>query len=180
MKKFRFLLLDANVVIHLFELGLWEQFLEKCDVLLAQTVAEREARFFFDKDGQQHGIDLSRDIAEKCLTIVEVTPPDLKGFFDRFDPSYLDRLDPGEAESLAYLVESKDPCQICSSDAIVFRVLAQFALEERGLSLEEILQRIGLGRSLPRQFTKQFRAQWTTRGQEERIRGTGMKPDDRR
>ncbi len=43
MRKLRFLLLDANVIIQLFELGLWKNLIESCEVLLARTVAEIEA-----------------------------------------------------------------------------------------------------------------------------------------
>lgn len=174
MKKLRFLLLDANVVIKLFELGLWKTVIDKCEILLARTVVEREAEFFFDDDGQ-HAIDLAHDINSNRIGIVDVQASDLRCFLDRFDPLYLERLDPGEAESLAYLVSCEDPCLLCSSDAIVFRVLAQLRRAEQGVSLEEVLQSVGLGRGLPRQFTKAFRRLWTKRGQEEMIRGIGLK-----
>lgn len=174
MKRFRFLLLDANVVIKLFELGLWDSFLSKCDVLLSRTVVETEAQFYF-VDQEQHAIDLTSDIAAKRLEVVEVELAELRRFMDRFDPTYLEALDPGEAESLAYLASSSDPCLICSSDAIVFRVLAQLARSEQGLSLEEVLARIGLARSLPPQYTRAFRERWQKRGEEEAVRGTGLK-----
>lgn len=175
MKKLRFLLLDANVVIQLFELGLWERIVQSCEILLARTVAEREASFFFDADGHQQLINLTDDISANRITVVEMPLSSIKLFMARFDRLYLERLDPGETESLAYLDSSADECLICSSDAIVFRVLAQLSLVERGLSLEEILKTIGLGRSLPSQFTKQFRDQWTKRGQQEKIQGIGVR-----
>jgi len=174
MKKLRFLLLDANVVIKLYELGLWQSVIDKCEILLARTVAEREAEFFFADDGQ-HGIDLAQDINSNRITVVDVQASDLKRFLDRFDPVYLERLDLGEAESLAYLISSEDPCLLCSSDAIVFRVLARLHRADQGLSLEEMLQRVGLGRGLPKQFTRMFREVWTKRGQEEMVRGIGLK-----
>jgi hypothetical protein len=178
MKKLRFLLLDANVVIELFEFGLWQTLLERCEVLLARTVAEREAQFFVDQQDQRCEIDLAADIAAERVSIVDVAAADLKRFFDRFDPLYLERLDPGEAESLAYLVRSSEPCQICSSDAIVFRVLAQLSLLERGLSLEEVLQQVGLGRKLAYQFSKKFRESWTKRGQQESVQRIGLRSDN--
>jgi hypothetical protein len=45
MKKFKLLLLDANVVIQAFKLGLWAKLIERCDVWLAATVVQ-EAAFF--------------------------------------------------------------------------------------------------------------------------------------
>jgi hypothetical protein len=38
MKKFSFLLLDANIVIELFRLGLWEKITDICDIHIAETV----------------------------------------------------------------------------------------------------------------------------------------------
>jgi hypothetical protein len=38
MKRLSFLLLDANIVIHLFKLGIWERLIELCDIHLARTV----------------------------------------------------------------------------------------------------------------------------------------------
>lgn len=46
MKKFRLLLLDADVVIELFRLGLWDGIVERCDVHLARIVVEDEAQFY--------------------------------------------------------------------------------------------------------------------------------------
>ena len=38
MKKFRLLLLDANVVIELFRHGIWARVIETCEVYLSRTV----------------------------------------------------------------------------------------------------------------------------------------------
>ena len=43
--------------------------------------------------------------------------------------SYLDRLDDGEAESLAFFLSSQDDYLISSADIIVFKVLGRLALE---------------------------------------------------
>ncbi len=40
MKKFRLLLLDANIVIELFGQGIWDRVIDLCDIHLARTVAE--------------------------------------------------------------------------------------------------------------------------------------------
>jgi len=175
MKKLRFLLLDANVVIHLFEIGLWDKVVERCEVLLSRIVAEQEAQFYETEDGEKIYFDLQLHVDIGQITVIDVQASDFRSFLELFDPTYLERLDPGEAESLAYLASSENPCLLCSSDAIVFRVLAQLRRAEQGISLEEVLQSIGLGRELPKQFAKAFRRVWTKRGQEEMIRGIGLK-----
>lgn len=175
MKKFRLLLLDANIVIHLFEVDLWSKVVEKCEILLARTVAEQEARFY-EHEGATCGIDLKPDIDAKRITIVDVEAAEVKDFVDQFGPVYLEKLDPGEAESLAYLANSKEECLICSADAIVFRVLAALHKSEQGRSLEEILDAIGLTRRMEWRFSKAFRLEWTKKGGEEMIRGLDRKP----
>jgi hypothetical protein len=177
MKKLRFLLLDACVVIKLFQLGIWRQLCERCEVLLAETVAMEEARFYLDEQAQRCEIDLSEDIREQRVSVVSVDAPMAKQFLARFDPIYAERLDPGETESLAYLFDSTDPCLICSSDAIVFRVLAWTGRQDQGFSLEEVLRETGLGRTLPEQYTRASRLKWTRQGQQDMVRGIGMKPE---
>ena len=174
MKKFRFLLLDANIIFKLHELGIWGQVLDRCELLVARTIVEQEVKYF---RGATHDslIDLGPDIAAKRIEVVDVDAVRMKAFLDQFDPVYFGEMDPGEAESLAYLIDSNDPCVICSSDAIVYRVLGCLGLVEQGISLETILQKVGLGRSLTYQFTERFREYWTGRGQQDGMRGIGVK-----
>lgn len=174
MKRFRLLLLDANVVIHLFELGLWDRVVERCEVLLSRIVAEREAQFFEKDDGEKVYFDLHSYIADGRVTMVEASIAEIKAFRDRFDPVYLSRLDDGEAESLAILANSPEKHLICSADAIVFRVLALLGCVEQAISLEEILEAIGLRRRLDWGFTKGFRETWTEVGFQHGVRGLGL------
>ncbi len=175
MSKFRFLLLDANIVIELHRQGIWDKFIELCDVTLTETVV-RESDFYFSSDGQRHQIDLSDNIDAGKIRCEAVFIDDIRQFRCRFDSSYLDRLDPGEAESLALLVKASESWQISSSDEIVFKVLGRLGLGEQGISLEEILQKIGLKRNdLKPQYTKTFRENTTRKGQEDCLRNRGLK-----
>jgi len=176
LKNLRFLVLDACVVIKLFELGLWRQVCDRSEIILEDTVVAQEAQFYLDERGEPQEIDLSQDIQEQRVSVFSVDVDALKRFLDRFDPVYAERLDPGEKESLAYLFSSNDPCVICSSDAIVFRVLAWTNRQDQGLSLEEVLGAVGLGRVLPEEYGKRSRLRWTRQGQQDMIRGIGMKP----
>jgi hypothetical protein len=108
--------------------------------------------------------------------VFDVPLADIRTFRDRFDPTYLERLDPGETESLAYLLKANAEIRICSADKIVYRVLGNLDRSEQGLSLEEVLRTVGLARPLPQQFTKTFRERWTAKGVEESLHGTGSQP----
>jgi hypothetical protein len=172
MKKFRLLLLDANVVIELFRQGIWERLIEACNVHLAHTVTT-EAHFYEDDLGARHDFDLGQWSRAGKITVFDVMPSELTTFRAQFDPTYFEKLDPGETESLAYLVNSKDTCLVCSADAIVYRVLGNLNRGEQGIAVEEILQKTGLGRQLSWRFTKAFRETWTRKGFQERVSGIG-------
>jgi len=175
MKKFRLLLLDANIVIEIFRQGIWDKLVDSCDIHLSRTVAQDEAQYYEDEQGDKHYFDLSKDITEGRITIFDILPSELAKFRLQFDSTYLERLDTGEAESLAYLMNSSEPCLICSVDSIVYKVLGNLHRAEQGIALEEILQRVGLNRQLLWQYTKKFRETWTNKGFQERFGGIGHK-----
>ncbi len=173
MRKFKLLLLDTNIVIKLFELGLWQLFTERCDVYLGSVVIQ-ESDFFEDQNGTIHQIDLSQEIGTR-ITKFELLPSEVAKFRSQFDPSYLEKLDDGETESLAFLINSSEEYLICSADKIVYRILGNLKRREQGISLEEVLQQIGLGISLPRQFRKEFRLECSTEGFQDGLGGIGYK-----
>ena len=160
MKKIRSLLLDANVVIELHRLALWTQVLERSEILLARTVID-ESRFY--AGGKEDvAIDLSPDLPG--IRVVDLDVSEIKQFRDRFSPLYLEKLDDGETESLAYLTSADEPCRICSSDAVVYRVLGALKRSAQGISLEEVIDQVGLTKALNSQFTRAFRERWSRMG----------------
>ena len=176
MPKLKLLILDAGVVIYLHELGLWSKVVASCDLYLSRIVAEKEVLFQkSEQDEYGYDIDLSPMITAGAITVFDVSVSDLKTFRDQFDLLYLGELDDGEAESLAYLVRQSPDFLISSGDAIVYRVLGNLNRGEQGISLEEILQKLGLGRVVHNPYTKRFREQYTRQGQQDMVRGRGKK-----
>jgi hypothetical protein len=175
MSKLNLLILDANVIIHLHDIGIWDSFIKTCDIHLPDTVVE-EAAFFDDRDEARHYIDLSDDISAARINTFTVPLSELVEFKSQFDSLYFDQLDPGELEALAYLCKSQNDFLISSGDAIVYRVLGRLTKGDQGISLEEILTKIGLQQAgLPRQFTKQFRESLTQQGFQDLMAGRGLK-----
>lgn len=163
--KFPLLLLDANIVIYLHELRIWESFITQCRVTITQAVA-KESDYWEDENGFHSPIDLDSDIRTGKIDCIDVPLEIVEAFLKKYGPVYLERLDPGEAESLAFLFNSKDKWLFTSADEIVFKVLGAAGRFEQGISLEEILQKIGLSRpGLKVQFTKQFRLNTAKKGQ---------------
>lgn len=173
MKKFRLLLLDANVVIEISRHCLWDRVVLQCEVHLSRTVVS-EAQFYLNANGERCEIDLTHHIEAGSITVFDVVSSDVAALRGRFDPTYFEKLDPGETESLGYLLKQSGECHICSSDKIVYRVLGNLKCSEHGVSLEEILNQIGLGRRLARQFTKNYRDEWTQKGFQDGLGGIGL------
>ncbi len=176
MPKLKLLILDAGVVIYLHEIGLWQQVVANCDLYLSRIVAEKEVLFQkSERDEYGYDVDLSSLIKSGAITVFDVSISDLKTFRNQFDLLYLGDLDDGESESLACLVKQSPDFLISSGDAIVYRVLGNLNRGEQGISLEEILQKLGLGRTVQNPYTKRFREQYTKQGQQDMIRGLGKK-----
>lgn len=173
-RKLKSLLLDANIIIELHRLRLWDEVTAKWCVLLAETVVG-EAQFYSDDKGVPYDIDLQPYIDEGKVDVFELTPSEVQGFLGKFGPIYLEQLDPGEAETLAYLLGGQDRGQLCSADKIVYRVLGNASRSADGISLEEVLQQVGLGRSLDRPFTKAYREEWTKKGFADHLGGRGLR-----
>ncbi len=176
MKRLRLLLLDANVVIKLQEQRLWDKVAELCDVHLARTVLD-EAHFYEDEHGVRQDFDLAPYEGDGRIKVFDVAASQLQALRGSFDPSYAERLDPGELESLALLLSSGETFVICSADSIVFKTLGNTGRGEQGISLEEVLSTIGMGRKLPSQFSKKFRERWTAEGSKDQMYGIGKKPE---
>lgn len=180
MPKFQFLLLDAGIIIGAHELGVWEQLINQCTITITNTVKDQEVYYWYDEHQVGHKIDLDQYIQEGKLNCVEIPRYLLEKFLKVFDPTYLDRLDPGESDSLAFLLNELEKCEdwlISSSDAIVYTVLGRLHLSERGISLEEILQQIGLDRSLAWKYSREFRTKYTRIGEQDSITGIGLQKD---
>lgn len=172
-KALRLLLLDANVVIELHRLGLWSQVIDRCDVMLTGGVVAESK--YFEIGAVQHRVDLQTDIAQRRITYIAPELSTIHAFRSRFQPSFLERLDAGEAESLACLVEVDSNCMISSADKIVWRTLGALRCGEQGISLEEILGRIGLTKQMPPQFSRSYREEWTRKGFQEGLQGEALK-----
>jgi glutathione peroxidase-family protein len=171
MKKLQFLLLDAGPIIKLFELGIWETFIEKYEVAITRTVVE-QCIYTRQSEGLEY-IDFPfEQAAEKeLIKIVDVPPSEVKFFDDKFKitPKYL--IHPGEDETLAYFLKATDDYAVCAADKVVFIVLGLIGKGEQGISLEELLNAIGLGRNLEWRFTKKFREKYTLEGKIDAAQG---------
>ena len=145
---------------------------------VTRTIVEHEVYFWRDSKADSHEIDLNQYINSGKIDCIDVPNLQVIQFLQKFDPTYVDRMDPGETDSLAYLYHSEKEWLITSSDGIVFKTLGCLAKPDQGISLEEILQKVGLTHAFDkkhRHYTKDFRLGLTKKGQADRIVGIGLK-----
>jgi hypothetical protein len=165
MKKFPLLLLDAGPIIKLFELNIWEDFLEKCDVTISRTVAEEV--IYIDNDGDKQYIPYGLKPWEEngLIKIVDVPLSDFNKFNKLARKSrYI--IDPGELETLAFLHNSSDEWTLCAADNAAFSFLGFLNRGKQGISLEEILKKIGLPQpKYNKEYSKKFRLSCTKQGE---------------
>ncbi len=173
MRKLQFLLLDAGPIIKLFELGIWDTFIKKCDVTISRIVAD-EAKWV-SQEFQDISIDLEHYEEQNLIKIIDVEFSVVKTFYDKFKLLYQADIHDGEKETLAFLCDSSENWLVCSADGAVFRVLGLLGKANQGKSLEEILQKVGLSRqNLEWKYTKKFREKYTRLGQVDSIQGKGL------
>jgi len=164
MKKFQFLLLDAGPIIKLFELEIWQEFISRCDVTIAQQVAEESK--WARGETEDCLMDLAQYSEDGGISIIDIDASKVAAFTNKFS-AQLSRvkIDPGELEILSFLTSSEKSWFVCSADGAVFRFLGMIGKGQDGISLEEVLNGIGLTKQLEWKFTKRFREKFTYLGQ---------------
>ncbi len=150
MKKL--VLLDADVIIDLHSLQLFDAITKSYDVYVARTVF-REARFYPYKN-QILPIDINGKV-----TIVDVVDEQLlKKVKIEAREAFLG-IDPGETESIAYLSTSEKNILFCTCDHSAIQLVSFMNLDHATISVEKALDGIGRhGKNIyPRHREKVFK-----------------------
>jgi hypothetical protein len=165
------------IVIEAHRLGIWHDLMSKVQVVLPATVVRDEAFYFETKAGRKpHAIDLGESIKTGRITQEAAALEELQELFAIFDNLTLGGLHPGELEALALLrAEKLGDALFCTSDAAAIRALALMGHHESGISLERMLQRLGLQTSLESQYTEDYFRHNLTKGKQDRITRTGLR-----
>ena len=171
----RCVLLDANVVIALHAAGLWDRLVVSCEVIVPETVAEESRFHSVDLGGFSSPIDLYAEAEAERIELVSASAQDVLDIQAHFASWFLDLVHPGELESLAVLLSPElTECEFCTADAAAIRAAALLGLGERCVCLKELLDGIGLGRDLGKQFRPEFLGQFLEAGRTDRLRGFGL------
>ncbi len=174
------LLPDADVVIETYNLGVWEGLIAEISVVVPATIVHSEALFFKGRKRSVSGrIHLPALVEQGKIKQVEASAQEVDAVLQRFDRIFRESLHPGEVEALAVLHAGKAPeCAFCSGDKTAIRCLAMLGLSDCAISLEEVLDSIGLRKKLRFQFTKEYLRAQIKIGQQQRITGLGLAVND--
>jgi len=146
----KLLLLDADVVIDLHTLGLFGKISKGYDVCLTRTVFE-EARYY-KKDGAKIEINI------KDAAIIEDVDLESLKKAQREAREAMLAIDPGEATSIAYLIQTEELI-FCTCDQAAIKLVSYMELEQKSISLEKALRNIGYHKKnlYPRHLEKTFK-----------------------
>jgi len=164
-KRPRLLLLDANAVFAAFGYGAWEAFCAAYEVVVPATVVRTEAIFYVSREtGRRVALDLAAEAAAGRIIELSAAAAEVAAVLSRFDASFRNRLDDGEAEAIALLASREDDMRFVSADASAIEAVAMLGMAERALCLADALRLCGLERRLPRQHGPEFLRQHIQEG----------------
>ena len=171
------MILDAGPIIGLHELGAWKTFLDRYEVVVPQLVLDDEA-LFHSKDaatGHSEPIALAADVKTGRVLVAAASLTAISRVASRFTDAL--ELHDGELEALALLTQDESYLRhvFCSADGAAIEGACMLGLTDRCLSLEGLLDMVGLGRKVPWRFTKEFTERHKREGGERAVSGFGLR-----
>jgi len=163
----KLLLLDADVIIDLHTLGLFERISKAYDICLTRNVFE-EARYY-----KMGGAKIAIDI--KDVTIIEDTDLESLRMVQGEAKEARLGIDPGESTSIAYLIQTEEQITFCSCDQAAIKLISYMELEQKSISLEKALRNAGYHEKnlYPRHLEKTFKT-YIEEGKTLRIQFKGL------
>jgi hypothetical protein len=147
----KLLLLDADVIIDLHVLGIFDKLAKAYEIFVTVEVL-REARYY-KKAGKKYPIH----IKGKITVINNVQLDSLNKVMAEARAARL-AIDQGEATSIAYLLQSEEEMRLCSFDKAAIKLISYMELEAKSVSLEKALKNVGHHTKLyPRHLEKEFK-----------------------
>lgn len=170
-------LLDANIIIEAYKMGVWEKLIEKVEIIVSSIVAHEEALFYSKKEGGvPEPINLKNLIEEGKIKEISASQEEIAEFLNKFDRVFVEGLHIGESESLALIMNCKlDDTLFCSGDATAIQALAMIGFSDLGISFEKLLKKTGLQKRLRKHFLEKFFKENINIGAQNLITGQGLK-----
>ncbi len=135
------ILFDANSIIDLHKYSLWKQVVHSCQAAVTPIIV-KETRFYKDEQGQKRQIDLRQNIETKTIEEILVTIDEFSSLDSILNEFFLQSIDEGEREVIAYLynAKKKDEFLFCTADILAIKCLGVLGLRYQGLSMEGLFE----------------------------------------
>jgi len=135
-------LLDADVIIDLLGLNIFDKLIKIHQVLVASTVADEVKHY--RREGEKVSVDFRQGyVRPGRLREAGASAEELVEIVRRLPEIKREGLHAGELESIAVLLRDES-LTFCTCDAATIRALPLFDLAERGVSTETLLRKSGL------------------------------------
>lgn len=153
-------LLDADVIIDLLSLGLFDTLVDRHEITVAKSVIQEVKSYnkIYGDDSSYTPIDFrgqyvtSGKVKELDATAIETD--DL--VILKMPPLWVNTIDIGEIESMAILLKEEE-LTFCTCDTSAIRALPFLDASERGISLENLIAQSGLKRvELDNKHTEEY------------------------
>ncbi|HDZ02498.1 MAG TPA: hypothetical protein ENH52_13770 [Nitrospirae bacterium] len=153
-------LLDADVIIDLMSLALFDTLVERHEIFVATSVIKEvksHKKSYWDDRSKVLINFREQYIESNKIKELDATASETDELVtSKMPPIWADTIHIGEIESLTILIK-EDELMFCSCDAAAIRVLPFLDASERGISLENLIASSGLKRvKLATKHTEKF------------------------
>ena len=170
------LLLDSLAVISFHETSTWKAITKIHHIYVPSIVINDEAWYYEENDGREVPILLSRDKENGLIEEVTMMASHLDLVRRKFDPVFGPEIHAGELEAIAALMFGNLPPEIsfCTHDKAAIYAAVLLGLQDKCISIEEVLDRSGLSRTVEYGYSKKQFLLAKRRGFEMRVQGRGL------
>lgn len=170
--KRKLIILDANVIIHSHELGIWPHLLNQFDVCIVGTVIDEEAKYFQSQTGIKIDIDLKKSETEGKIKRLDPELAHTEKIYKEYKEIFIKGLDAGERDAITILNSgSFDEHLFCSGDKSAIKAAAVINKTYNVVSLEKLLKesgQAGIIKNLKHEFCEPYTKQYVSAGITER------------
>ena len=174
--KPKLVLLDADVVIEVYKIGVWLGLISKVEIAVPSTVAHDEALFYSKELGKiPEEINLLELIGGGKILELTASDTEISNLLDKFDRVFIEGLHGGETEALALIYAGKvAEYKFCTADKAAIQGLAMIGYSSIGISMEKLLSSVGLQKKLSHGFTDLYFRRWLKIGSQRFITKNGL------
>lgn len=167
--KPRLVILDADAVIHLHELDRWEKVVDFYQLLLPETVALKECRYFENESGYEVKISIGDLISSCRIQVKSASVSEIAQIQKKLGKQFnsFHEIHFGELEAMAVLLrEEKHSTRICTGDTAAVVALCCLDYGENVISVETLLSGCGFSAKVGGNFSEEALQNKLKRGRE--------------